>query len=164
MRIPTPAADAACFWAKVDRSGGPDACWLWIGRIGLQGYGTVCRNYKSGLAHRKAWVLTNGPIPAGLFVCHHCDVRPCVNPGHLFLGTPADNMRDAALKGRSASGERGGTSKLTLAQVNDIRAALKAGERHRSIAVRFGVHCGTIASISSGRSWRHSRLSEAPRE
>ncbi len=87
------------FWAHVVKS---DGCWLWNGSLIRAGYGTLSHSVKPKLAHRYSWVLHNGPIPVGLFVCHHCDVRNCVRPDHLFLGTHSDNMRDALAKGRYA--------------------------------------------------------------
>ncbi len=71
-------------------------CWVWNrGRSG-GGYG----RYRGKPAHRAVWILFHGPIPDGLFICHHCDNPPCVKPEHLFLGTPGDNMQDCIDKGR----------------------------------------------------------------
>lgn len=95
---PTPEQTAARFWSKVRKG---DGCWEWQAKRFDNGYGSfaVSRNKNQG-AHRVAWELTNGPIPAGMSVLHHCDNRPCVRPDHLFLGTQLDNMRDMLAKGR----------------------------------------------------------------
>ncbi len=95
------------FWSRVDKSGGANACWPWTGSRLPTGYGQV---YQAGgqrlLAHRTAWELENGPIPDGMRVLHHCDNPPCCNPGHLFLGTDADNMNDRDQKGHNANSRK----------------------------------------------------------
>ena len=87
------------FWRKVDKT---PTCWLWTSLLQHRGYGIF---FVSGFgyiqAHRYSWEMASGPIPEGLFVCHTCDVPKCVRPGHLFLGTPKDNMDDMWKKGRS---------------------------------------------------------------
>jgi len=95
------------------------------------------------------------PIPSGLFVCHHCDNPPCCNPAHLFLGTPGDNIRDAARKGRMAHGERSATSKLTEDQVLEIRSHSAAGESYASIARRFPCSNRTVSAVVRRHTWRH---------
>lgn len=94
------------FWSRLRKSG-PDGCWVWTGFIGPNGYGTTAVGRRPLATHRAAWILTHGPIPPGMFVCHHCDNKPCCNPKHLFIGTCKDNMRDMAAKGRGRNGSTG---------------------------------------------------------
>jgi len=83
-----------------------DSCWEWTSRRDRQGYGRLGIQGASLRAHRIAWIATHGPIPTGLCVLHHCDNPPCINPAHLFLGTPKDNVHDRIAKGRHGSSGR----------------------------------------------------------
>lgn len=79
----------------------PEAgCWLWTGTANERGYGRVYSGGRMWVAHRLSWTQANGPIPSGMFVCHKCDTPACVNPDHLFLGSPRDNVLDMVAKGR----------------------------------------------------------------
>lgn len=107
--MPFPARSLAeNFWPKVEKRG-PDECWIWQACICQRtGYGKMgAANPRRTLrAHVVAWIIENGPVPAGLCVLHSCDVRPCVNVRHLWLGTKAENSRDMVRKGRSVKGTR----------------------------------------------------------
>ena len=98
----TPLTLLDAFWEMVAGAEDPEGCWLWMGKTDYAGYGMVGLGLRKGiLAHRFSWEIANGPLPEGLFACHHCDNPPCVNPSHLFLGTHQDNMNDRNRKGRS---------------------------------------------------------------
>jgi len=104
----TPSSeDLDRFWSRVDKSGGPDACWLWTAGTHTRGYGRIRWGGKAQSAHRISWTLANGPIGADLYVCHKCDNPLCCNPSHFFLGTASDNMSDRDEKGRCNSGGYG---------------------------------------------------------
>lgn len=145
------------FWSKVDRSGGPDACWPWMAYRQPKGYGIARHDGRLELAHRVAWMLENGPIPDGLCALHKCDNRPCANPSHLFLGTNVDNVRDRDAKGRggSARGERNRHAKLSASDIPWIRAWRGAGFMERVIAAEYGVSQATVSSVSRRTTWEH---------
>lgn len=93
--------DSQRFWARVDRSGGPDACWPWTGARDRNGYGWFWLYGRNTRAPRAVVALLLGEIPAPeVFVCHHCDNPICCNPAHLFTGSAADNTADMVGKGR----------------------------------------------------------------
>lgn len=140
------------FWKKINKT---DGCWLWSGAISAHGYGYIKQHGQARLAHRVSWEMEGGPIPNGLFVCHRCDVRNCVNPKHLFLGTHDDNMQDASEKGRWACGEKQWMSKLTAAQVVEIRRLRSNGIKLKVIAEEFGVSTPTICQIINRKLWAH---------
>jgi hypothetical protein len=99
------------------------------------------------------WELTNGPIPAGMHVCHHCDNPPCCNPAHLFLGTNTDNIKDRVAKGRSGHTN----AKLTPERAHDIRRRYAAGGIfQRELAAEYGVTRSCVQHVIHGNSWRHS--------
>ena len=144
-------------WSRVDRK--QDGCWLWPGGLSGGGYGEMTIDHHVRPVHRVVWELTHGPIPAGMFVCHHCDVRNCVRPDHLFIGTAADNTRDMDEKHRRVNvpslGEKHGMHILTALQVVTIRRRLANGEEGKRLAAEFGVTPGTISAIKTRRKWRH---------
>lgn len=132
-------------------------CWLWTGHVDGKGYGRFqIRSYESEHAHRAAWEIFRGEVPPGLHVLHRCDVKCCVNPYHLFVGTNRDNVDDKVRKGRAkllaCRGSRHGRSKLTEQQIHEIRASRKTPTELGKI---YGVSRGTIWSVRTRRFWTH---------
>ena len=85
----------------------PKGCWRWRGAKNSSGYGVLRRGQTLMLAHRAMWcALTGQPVPAGRLVLHWCDVRDCINPEHLWLGTALMNNQDMTRKGRGRPGGR----------------------------------------------------------
>lgn len=148
------------FWAKV-QCGLPDECWEWKAHRDPHGYGQFAYHGTMVRSHRVIWELTHGPIPRGkghhgMCVLHSCDNPPCVNPGHLFLGTMGDNIRDRDAKGRQRT-LRGWAhprpmAKLTPKAVRDIRSS--SAPQHE-LATRYGVSATTICQVISRRVWAH---------
>ena len=129
-------------------------CWLWSGASTMDGYGQfgVGGSGNTKKAHRVSYQMHKGDIPSGMFVCHKCDTPACVNPDHLFLGTPSDNSKDRDVKGRTALGSKNGKSRLNDDQVRFIRDSSLS---ERKIANLIGVHRGTVNAVKSNRTWSH---------
>ncbi len=156
-----PPTDEERLWSKIDRSGGPDACWPWTtDSVFRNGYGQFtymadgkCVHIQ---AHRMVWIFVNGPIePPSLLALHTCDNPPCCNPRHLFLGTHSINTRDAVLKCRT------NTVKLTKEQVREIRQMYVPGKTsQQEIADLFGVGQTQVSRIVRNDQWDF--LGDAP--
>lgn len=151
------------FWKQVQKT---DSCWVWTGaKFKCGGYGALKvggRNGKVLRAHRVSWEMHIGVIPEGLFVCHSCDNPPCVNPSHLFLGTPLDNTADCSRKNRMVQqkngyvhrGEKHWHTTLTEADVRKIRE-LVGSMPYRALGRMFHVSSSTILDIKKRRVWGH---------
>lgn len=134
------------FWQYVDKTA---TCWLWMGgRLPhTHPYGFCNYNGKTVRAHRQAWILTYGAIPAGLWVLHHCDNPPCCRPEHLYLGTIADNTRDTHARNRYPLGEEHYNARLTAQDIHTIRILAQGGTLQKDIAQQFGIQQQTVSKI-----------------
>jgi hypothetical protein len=145
------------FWSKVDVRG-PDECWPWK-RGKSVGYGSFRFEGRAHLSHRFAYELIHGQIQDGMYACHHCDNRECCNPAHLFLGTHAENMADAAGKRRMNCGQSHGMAKLADRDALVIKAlVLWSGFSRVEVAAEYGVTKETVRNIVTGRNWTHVLL------
>ena len=150
------------FWSKVNISSSKKDCWEWTGARKPKGYGNVRINKRYKVAHRVAFELANGEIPAGYIVCHICDNPSCCNPTHLMLGTARSNAADMLIKGRqkkaegAARGVVNGNSKLNDEDIREIRKLYNGGTHNQyKLAEMFGVSQAAIGSIVRNKTWRH---------
>lgn len=141
-----------------------EGCWDWKGSIARGGYPVMSckRSIGPDRGHRASWVLHNGPIPAGKFVCHSCDNPICTNPDHLWIGTQKENNDDKIRKCREnytipphKPGSLNGSSKLTEAQVSEIKKLIRNGRSCNGISKEFNVSKQTILRIKNGINWSH---------
>lgn len=133
----------------------PEGCWVFTGPL-TDGYGSVyATKGRRVSAHRAAYTLYCGD-PGAFYVLHRCDNRACCNPGHLFLGTQQDNIRDCHRKGRAFNnkGELHPNARLKAEQVLAIRAAAAAGTPRARIARRFRLRERYIYAIVARKIWR----------
>jgi hypothetical protein len=144
------------FWARCIPE--PNTgCWLWLGDMDPDGYGRArLWGLRGRRAPRIAYVLANGGIPAGLQILHRCDVRACVNPDHLFVGTGADNMADKTRKGRQTRGDDHASAVLSGEIVRVLRAEFAEARRVplKRLAARYGVSRNSIFRAIRGQTWR----------
>jgi hypothetical protein len=134
----------------------PSDCWIWMDAgSSWNGYALANINRKNYRAHRLSYELFVGEIPEGMQVCHKCDVRSCVNPRHLFVGTNLENVQDKVKKGRHrtlrASGEGHPYAKLSRSVVIEIRNSSQALS---VLAKTFGVNKKTVWLAKTGQTWK----------
>jgi hypothetical protein len=147
------------YWAKVYKRD-PSGCWLWIGAKHVEGYGLMVRRI-NGVARQIrathiALALDGRSVPAGLCALHTCDRTACVNPAHLYVGTPADNARDRDSRGRTApmAGSLNPRGRLTAEDVRTMREAYAAGTGPTELSRRYGVRPAYVAEVLKGRRWQ----------
>lgn len=160
MRTPTTER----FWPKVQKTA---TCWYWVAHRAPNGYGRILHDDKVQDAHRVAYQLLVGPIPEGMWVLHKCDVKPCVNPDHLYLGTVVENTRDAVERGRvprntlrleperASHGTSHYRAKVTDQDVRTIRFLASSGIPQRAIGRKFDIDQSTVSSIVTRKGWKH---------
>ncbi len=160
-RKPTKAEQIARFWSRVAKANG---CWEWTAKRYPSGYGRFYTTGPDGVgAHCFSYELANGSIPKGMFVCHQCDNPACVNPAHLFLGTPRENSQDAIRKGRWTNpphcprpGESNSQAKLTESEVRRMRALHETGEyTYYELAAQFRISYQNVHLIVMRKRWKH---------
>lgn len=144
------------FWEKVDKSGGPDACWPWLAGCTPDGYGKFKIEGKTRRAHAVALEIGTEEAANGRHALHNCDTPLCCNQLHLFWGSNADNMADKTAKGRQSKGENHGRAVLTYEQVAAARKRFTPRHPDNGIAAmarEFGVSRAAMSYAVNGQHW-----------
>lgn len=136
---------------------------IWTRGKDLDGYGRTFYQKKQWIASRLSFYLAFGEIPTGKQILHRCDTPACVNPNHLFSGTPAENVKDCIVKGRRivVRGSRRAFAKLSEQDVVEIRKDYLGRSRDRNMyffARKYNVSPTTIHAVIQGRSWKHVKV------
>lgn len=153
-RLKVPIEERLLKYISADSVSG---CWNWTGDTSKSGYGVIWNEGGPKRAHRVMWEVFIGDI-GNSWVLHRCDNRPCVNPFHLWLGSPLDNQRDCISKGRMPKclGEDQGGSKLTDEKVRDMRHLFSCGDwTYRKLADKFSISQGNAFAVVNRRTWKH---------
>lgn len=145
------------FWDKVNKT---DSCWNWTAATNGNGYGLfkIPKTRKNILAHRFSYSLAHGEIEEGMFICHTCDNRSCVNPNHLFAGTAKDNVHDMDAKGRRVTSQPIGVKNPNATLDEDkvkLLKLLKGKFPIDSLIKIFGIKKSQIYRIINGNQWSH---------
>jgi hypothetical protein len=150
------------FWSRVNKEGPLHPhlgrCWVWLASVGTHGYGQLSVGGRPATVHTYSWKLHRGPTPNELYVLHSCDIKLCVNPSHLFLGTFQDNMDDRDGKGRQPFGEKNGQAILTDQIVIELRRRYCPYSRTdgcAAMAKDLGLAGSTVREAIKGIKWRH---------
>ena len=157
--FPIPKEVEERFWPKVNIKGAKE-CWPWVGQLTRGGYGRIKVGNRLVYATRVSLAISGVRVPTDKQACHHCDNPVCVNPEHLFLGTPDDNVQDCVRKGRQARlmgrhrGEGNPSAQLNEDQVKEI-LKMKGSVTPKRIAQKYGISRWAIYQILSGRKWSH---------
>lgn len=140
----------------VPKRQGISCCHEWMGSKDKNGYGWFWMYGKNVGAHRAAWILHCGQISDGMMVCHRCDNPSCINVEHLFLGTAADNSKDAAMKQRLCVGIANGNRVMTEQMVRDIRSSYVPRRMSQAkIAIQYGISEYAVFCVVTNKTWRH---------
>ena len=139
----------ARFWAYVDIKN-LDECWEWTGTKTAANYGLIYWNGKLEYAHRLSLEMDGRPVPSRWHACHTCDNPPCVNPSHLFAGTPKENVMDKVSKGRHTYGETHPNAKLSNTEVKNIRKLASEGMFQSDIAHTYGLNESYVSELVAG--------------
>lgn len=150
------------FYSKVKKL--DSGCWDWLGSKTRTGYGYFHLENRTNKAHRVSWIIHNGAIPRGAFICHHCDNPSCVNPKHLFTGSALDNTRDMISKKRnnfsmggkhSHPGELHPQTNLTWKVIREIRKKYATGKyNQKELAKKYNLTQTGVSAIVRCETWK----------